>query len=241
MSERRCHRCGSTLHTETEGSLVFCWHCGAPQVTLSEELLEQAEQLRQAQDAREAGGNTPARTTAHAPGGVVWKNAIQLSVMIAAALALMAILFPGLVVLFWTPLAPGIVLALYATRHRETIFSARMGARVGMACGALIILGIGVATSLKFALLRFVFHSMGSFDADFAAKLAEMKIQMLASPQADPAIVNQVIRWLNIPEYRAGIHLIMFGLLALLLLLLTAAGGAFAGAMRGRVRAQQSS
>ncbi|HEY4358679.1 MAG TPA: hypothetical protein VGN16_23230 [Acidobacteriaceae bacterium] len=239
MSEHRCHRCGSTLHTETEGALVFCWHCGAPQVTLSEELLEQAEQLRQAQDAREAGASTQARTVAHAPGGVVWKNAIQLSAIVAATMAVITTLFSPWILL-WAPLAPGIVLALYASRHRETIFSARMGARVGMACGALIVLGLAVAASLKLAILRFLLHSMGSFDADLAARLPEMRAQMMAA-QSDPVAADQVVRWINIPEFRAGMYLASFGFGTFILLVLSAAGGAFAGAMRGRVRAQQSS
>ena len=42
MSESPCPRCHTLLTNEDSGVLMYCTHCGAPQVLLSEELREQA-------------------------------------------------------------------------------------------------------------------------------------------------------------------------------------------------------
>ena len=57
MSERPCPRCHTLLVNEDSGVLLYCSHCGAPQVLLSDEILrEQAAETAVEQIAAQTGG-----------------------------------------------------------------------------------------------------------------------------------------------------------------------------------------
>jgi len=238
--QRLCHRCHSVLHIEDEGTLIFCATCGAPQVTLSEELQEQAAAQRSdaivsAQNPSGYASGTGVRDEAPANQPpdllVVWKSAIRIAAAVAAALSVASILLPPLELLAW--MAPAIVLAIYSTRHRETRITAGVGARVGLVCGILTCFGITLATAAQMLVLRFGLHKGDEFQANMDAVLTQAKNQAVAqSGQAAAGFFNQ----LSIPEFRAGSFLAGLGLLTLILLVLSTAGGAFSGFMRSRAR-----
>src|ERR1700740_1200044 len=56
MSERPCPRCHTLLVNEDSGVLLYCSHCGAPQVLLSDELREQAAETAVAPIEAQTGG-----------------------------------------------------------------------------------------------------------------------------------------------------------------------------------------
>jgi len=238
--QRLCHRCHSVLHIEDEGSLTFCWNCGAAQVTLSEELQEQAAAqhseanvLAQNPSGYASGTGVRDENPANQPPDllVVWKSAIRIAAAVAAALSVASILLPPLELLAW--MAPAIVLSIYGARHRETRITAAVGARIGLVCGILTCFGITIATAAQMLVLRFGLHKGNEFQANMDAVLAQTKTQAMAqSGAAAAAFFNQF----SIPEFRAGFFLAGLGLLTTALLVLSTAGGAFSGFMRSRAR-----
>jgi predicted RNA-binding Zn-ribbon protein involved in translation (DUF1610 family) len=238
--QRLCHRCHSVLHIEDEGSLIFCWNCGAAQVTLSEELQEQAATQRSdaaasAQNPSGYSSGTGVRdeNPANQPQDllIIWKSVIRTAAAVAAVLSVASILLPPLELLAW--MAPAIVLAIYCARHRETRITAGVGARIGLVCGILTCLGITIATAAQMLVLRFGLHKGDQFQASMDAVLAQTKTQAVAqSGAASTAFFSQF----SIPEFRAGFFLAGLGLLTAVLLVLSTAGGAFSGFMRSRAR-----
>jgi len=238
--QRLCHRCHSVLHVEDEGTLIFCWNCGAAQVTLSEELQEQAASQRsddavsgQNPSGYASGTGVRDEASANQPPDllVVWKSAIRIAAAVAAALSVASILLPPLELLAW--MAPAIVLAIYCARHRETRITTGVGARVGLVCGILTCFGITIATAAQMLVLRFGLHKGNEFQANMDTVLNQAKTQAIAqSGQAAAAFFNQ----LSVPEFRAGFFLAGLGLLTAILLILSTAGGAFSGFMRSRAR-----
>lgn len=232
MNERLCHRCGSELHIPEEGALFYCMHCGAPQIVLSEELREQAAEARRLEQQH---ARTPAGASEHShprSRGVAWKRVIVFSAAVAGVLAAVTVALPILDVLVWAwaPVAPAIVLSLYIARSRHTEISAAVGARIGLVCGAFLVLGITTVNSLLLLSLRL--SSRGAqFDSALATVLAQTRARLLAQSGAQ---ATDILNLLNIPEFRAGFFLAGFAALSMLILLLSIAGGALAGAMRGR-------
>lgn len=226
MIQRHCHRCRSLLHTEDEGSLFFCWNCGAPQVTLSEELLEQAEQ--QIQDA--AGEQTPSAPPIADPSAVNWKAVIVIAMMVAGAISAISIVLPPFELLAW--LAPSVVLAIYASRHRQTRITGGLGARIGLICGILTSLGMTVASTVQMLLQRYGLHRMVEFDTGMNSMMSQAKVRAIEqSGQASAGFFDLI---LTVPEFRAGFVLAGLAMVTAMLLVLSTAGGAFAGFVRSR-------
>ncbi|HTW46526.1 MAG TPA: hypothetical protein VMD92_01185, partial [Acidobacteriaceae bacterium] len=78
---------------------------------------------------------------------------------------------------------------------------------------------------------RFVFHRAGEIDTQLAALFAQLRTTI--QQQNSPAQAS-VLAWLNIPEDRLGLLLMMSAFVLLLYLGLSALGGAFAALLRSR-------
>lgn len=227
MIHRYCHRCRSLLHTEDQGTLFFCWSCGAPQVTLSEELLEQAEQ--QIQDA--SAGEQPASAAPIAdPSAVNWKAVIVIALMVAGAISAISIVLPPFELLAW--LAPSVVLAIYASRHRQTRITGGLGARIGLICGILTSLGMTLITTGQMLILRYGLHGMAEVEANMNSIMVQAKER--AIEQSGQAAADFFNLFLTTPEFRAGFFLTGLATVIAMLLVLSTAGGAFAGFVRSR-------
>jgi predicted RNA-binding Zn-ribbon protein involved in translation (DUF1610 family) len=225
--QRHCHRCQSLLHTEDEGSLFFCWNCGAPQVTLSEELLEQAEQQIQNATASEQTASAPPIAD---PSAANWKAIIVIAMMVAGAISAISIVLPPFELLAW--LAPSVVLAIYASRHRQTRITGGLGARIGLICGILTSLGMAVITTTQMLILRYGLHRMAEFEANVNSIMLEAKARAIEqSGQASAGFFDLI---LTVPEFRAGFILMSLAAVVAMLLVLSTAGGAFAGFVRSR-------
>ena len=240
MIQRLCHRCKSVLHAEDEGTLIYCWNCGAAQVRLSEELQEQAaaQQQSDAAAASLASDGTPetdadkaVRLAAQPPDLlVVWKSVIRIAAVVAIVLSVICIALP-LQFLAW--MAPSVVLAIYCSRHRETHITTAVGARIGLLCGILSAFGIGIAEVAQLLVLRYGFHKGSEFDATINPALLEAKARAVA--QSGQAAADSIFNpLLTVPEFRVGFFLFLIAFGTAILLVLSTASGAFSGFMRSR-------
>jgi hypothetical protein len=225
------------VNHEDEGTLVFCWNCGAAQVLVSEELATQAEQQRRALESgvpgeaphNQDGGNARAEE-------VVWPAAIRCAALmgaIAAGLTLLSLALPPVVVLawFWAVGAPVVALGIYSSRFSKTRILPGFGARLGLLCGLAIFFCMTMVNTAGLLMMRYVFHSAAQMDGQLAMFFAQVRsaVQTQGGP-AEP----QVLAWLAKPDDRMGLLLTMSGVVLAIYLGLSAAGGAFAAMLRAR-------
>jgi len=233
VTSRLCSRCHTVLHREDEGTLIFCWNCGAPQVQLSEELREQID--KQIAD-QIAGPAAMDPTPPIAPSAVVWPGAIQcagLAGAVAAAFGLLSLVLPpvSLLSVFWVVGAPAFILIIYSGRFRQTHITASFGARLGVLSGLAIMLASLMLDTIDLLLRRFVFHTAGPVDIQLSNIFDQMRASFVA--QASPA-TGPAISMLAIPEFRAGLILLSVGAFLALYLVFAATAGAVSGYIRSR-------
>ncbi len=231
MINRLCLRCHTVLHREDEGTLVFCWNCGAPQVQLSEELREQLEKqiAGQAADPSTLDPILPPVP----PSAVVWPGAIRcagLAGAVAAAFGLLSLAVPPVALLsvFWVIGAPAFILIIYSGRFRQTQITPGFGARLGVLSGLAIMLASFTLDTVELLLRRFAFHNTSAFDAQIAGRFAD--IHATTAAQWGPSAAS----FLAVPEFRAGIVLSSAAMLLVFYLIFAAAAGAISGYIRSR-------
>jgi len=238
MSERPCPRCHTLLSNEDSGVLLYCSHCGAPQVLLSEELREQTAEAAAvhiaAQPGTAAAGNFAEAGLASLdtgdPTAVDWTEAVRdagLGGLIALAVGLIAMAVPHgeVLILSWALIAPIVVLGIYCARRKHTRIRAGFGARLGLVTGLAISAALSIFAALQFILARFVFHRGGDIDSMMTASFTKFQEAQAANPQ--PLPFNPAI-----PEFRVGVLLCGFGLLISFYLLYAVVSGAFGGLLR---------
>jgi hypothetical protein len=236
VTPRICPRCHTVLYREDEGSLVFCWNCGAPQVLLSEELREQIDQQITAQ---QAAANPAAEAIAQPPAppnAVVWPGAIQcagLAGAVAAALALLSFVLAPVALLsfFWLISAPIIVMGVYSARFRLTRITAGFGAQLGILTGIAVLIANTTLNTIDLVLQRYVFHSTSEIDTQLTAVFTQAHTTIVAA--SGPAS-KSALDMIAIPEFRAGILLFSIAFGVTFYLVFSATAGAFAGYLRSR-------
>jgi hypothetical protein len=231
---RLCPRCQSVLHREDEGTLIFCWNCGAPQVQLSEELRDQIDrQIAAQQDGTSSLNPAPPVSPGNS---IIWRGAIQCAALagaVAALFALIALALPPVNFLwfFWVVGAPAFVLALYSSRFRQTRVTASFGARLGLLSGLAILLASAVLDTVRLLLMRFLFHSIAKVDAQLAAMYLQWHTMVITNYGAN---AKPLLDLAAIPEMRAGVLLSSAAMVFVAYLLFSATWGAFTGYLRGR-------
>jgi hypothetical protein len=244
-----CHRCHGDLPTSTSGSrmddesiVLFCPSCGAPQIHLQEHMHAEAPA---AAIPNTTGAAPPPQLAGANPAHTDWRAVILSGALVAAigaALSVAGMKF-GLLAFFgmvWTVSCAVITLGLYAKQHPAHRMDARTGARIGIVAGVLMIAAVGVATATAGVILRFGTHRMTQFDQENAERRKAMESQFISFLQQnsqDKEVAATYIAALNSPrinspEMLAGSALGGGAMQALLILLLSAGGGAFAGMMR---------
>jgi hypothetical protein len=236
VTQRICSRCHTVIHREDEGTLVFCWNCGAPQVQLSEELREQIDQQISAQHAAANPPTEPIPQPVTPSTAIVWRGAIQyagLAGAVAATLSLLTFALPAVFLLFffWFISAPIIVLGVYSSRFRLTRITTGFGARLGLLTGLAILIATTTLNTIGLVLERFIFHSTADIDVQLATLFTQMHATITATP--GPA-AKAALDMLAIPEFRAGILLTSIGIGLAFYLAFSATAGAFAGYLRSR-------
>jgi hypothetical protein len=222
------------LPPHDEGTLIFCTQCGAPQVLLSEELLTQVE----AQNKPETGG-ADALPGPRDPRSLVWAGAIRCAALagaVTAGLMCLSILLPPveLLALLWAVVSPVIVIGLFQARFPLVPITTGFGARLGLLTGISITVVLGVFNTAKLLVARYGIHAMGEFDKQLSANMDQLRAQAMTQPG------TPMLSWINalqVPEFRAGLILMSVAMLTGILLVVTTAGGAFAGFARSRPRA----
>jgi len=126
-----------------------------------------------------------------------------------------------------------VVIGLFQARFPLVPITTGFGARLGLLTGISIAVVLSVFDTAKLLIARYGIHAMGEVDSQMNANLDQLKTQALAQPG------TPMLPWvnvLNIPEFRAGFLLLGVALLIAMLLVVTTAGGAFAGFARSRPR-----
>jgi len=214
-----CHRCGGELISGDGGS-PFCPHCGAPQIYLSEATETDSP----------VADSTGVLPPPH-PQEVEWKTAILCAILVALVGALLSVLSTKLpafsfVSWLWTVSASVVALGLYQRRKPQARIDAMVGARIGIVVGLTLIVAIAVTMATAGLVARFGLHSMGAFDAELRAQ-----IDKAAAANPQPA---EVMRYIYSPEFRAGMMLAGFAMLAGFIMILSTLGGAVGGLLRTR-------
>lgn len=235
MSERFCPRCEHVLSSGAEESSLFCPFCGAPQVRVSQQLLQEAEEARQAFSERAA--TRASGSGAQAEAAPQWQAALRIAALagaVAAGLALLAALLPpvSLLLPLWAVGAPVVALGMYATRHRDLALSAAFGARLGFLSGLAVALALATVNTVTLLLARFVFGRSGPLDGQLAAMFAQ--VRSASEAQYGSVAAKPLATMIAVPEFRAGLLLFSIGMFIAGYLLLATLGGAFAGMLRAR-------
>lgn len=215
-----CHRCEGELPSE-EGSSSFCPHCGAPQIYLPEST-ETDPSI-----ADSSTGVLPPPP----PQKIDWKTAILCAILVAFIAAVFSVASTKLAAFsfinwLWTVSASVIALGLYQRRRPQALMDASVGAKIGVLVGLTLIASIGISMSIAGLVARFGLHNMATFDAEL---LAQINKAAAANPQ--PA---DLTRYIYSPEFKAGIMLAGFSMLAGLVVLMSTVGGAVGGLLRTR-------
>ena len=216
-----CHRCGGEL-AASEGIAPFCQHCGAPQLVLPD--------YSTSMESSEAGETTGALPPPR-PQKVEWKTAILCAAavaVVAGVLTLLSAQFPKLVFAWWlwTISGAAIALGLYQKRKPQAWMDAAVGTRIGVVAGLALVLSIATSMAIVGLVARFGLHMMGPFDADIRTQL-----EKAAAMNPQPA---EAMRYVKLPEFRAGIMLGGFAILSGFVMIFSAIGGAMSGMMRMR-------
>jgi hypothetical protein len=203
----------------------FCPHCGSPQI-----YLQDYEQQSGAPEADTTGAVPPPR-----PQQVEWKTAIRCAVLvagIAAVLGLVAAQVRQVTLLSWLWTISGsiITLALYQRRRPLAWMDAGVGARIGVVVGLALVAFFAVAMAIGGLVARYGLHSMASVD-DQLTQMLHAQFEKAAAITQEPPEVQRF--WYS-PEFRGGMMLAGFGMLAGFLLVLSTVGGAVGGFMRMR-------
>jgi hypothetical protein len=236
VTYRFCHRCQSELPPHDDGTLIFCTHCGAPQVLLSEDLQTQVETLAKAAEDGAAAG-----PVMQSPRTLMWAGAFRcvgLAGIVAAALMLISLLVPPIVVLtlLWAIISPVVVIGLFQSRFPLTPISTGFGARLGLLTGLSVGVVLSIGQTAELLVRRFATHGRGmnEFDTMWNGLFTQLQANWTAQLGA---AATPYIHMLEVPEFRAGLILASMGFSIVMLLAITTAGGAFAGFVRSRSRA----
>lgn len=201
-------------------------------MTVSEELISEAQKQRAALDSGLAAG----MLGASAANDIFWPAAVRYAALagaLAAALTLLSFALPPVILLawFWAIGAPVVILGVYTSKLRPARLDAGFGARLGLLCGLAIFFAMSSINACGLVVARFVFHASAQIDTQLAAMFTQLRSTI--QQQGGPAQAS-VLAWLSIPEDRIGLILIMSAFVLALYLCLSAIGGAFAAFLRSR-------
>lgn len=230
---------------------MFCSHCGAPQIFLSEqlqsELEDQARTFAEQADAVATSATYTGTSTGgrwHAPFGSgqkrgqhAWTLGVQyaaLSAAVALALGLLSLLLPpvSLFLLLWIVSAPILTVAfLYARPGAPAMRDLGFAARLGLLTGLLVAVCSSFVFTLNLLLSRYLLHNAAALDAQLSAAFAQQRTTVLARLGAE---AKPTLDLLTVPEYRVGLLLAVLLLSALFYLLLSTVAGGLAGLLLRR-------
>jgi hypothetical protein len=168
--------------------------------------------------------------------------AIRCAVMVAlgaAALSAIGGAIPILGVLsgIWIISGSLITLGIYQSQRPTARMDARVGAKIGLVVGLAMSLALGLEKAITGLVERFGLHNLAEVDGANRLMLENMRTQ-LAQTVAPSPIPPELTGLLSSPEFFGGVVVVGFAMAGMMLVLLSMAGGAFAGLMRKQARAK---
>lgn len=231
---------------------MYCSHCGAPQIFLSEELRDQiardasvyserAAQGAAGEDGTEAesdAGSLPGVRIRRADAAPLWRTAISyalLSAGISFAFCLVSAFFPplGIFAWLWVISAPILTVGFVNSRSGGRAANSGFAARVGLLTGLLVALSCLLVVTLALLLTRFVFHHADAIDGQVAGTFDQAAKNAVA--RFGPA-VQPGLEILRIPEFRVGLMLWMAGVGTVCYLFVSTVAAGLAGILLRRRR-----
>lgn len=232
--------------------MLFCPRCGAPQILLPDHMRTEIAADEGISTTGAVPPPRPAGADYHAPGRVDWRSALPVAgavALIAMLLAVAGMKWPAaqLISALWTMSGAVTAIGFYARSRPRASMDGRVGLRIGVAAGLLIVTAVSVGMAVSGVVVRYGLHGMAKFDEERAqdAKTArERGINWLEGQDQDKELQERYVAMMNSPlmtspEMRAGSALLSLVFYGGLIVLLSGAGGAFAGMVRGAGAARQ--
>lgn len=219
--ELTCSRC----HQTVQPGDCFCPFCGLPQLVYTADgSVAPGQPERAGEPVRDAGT-------------VDWKPALRLALMLAVpAGALCSMYSPaGILGLPLMAAAGAWVVSLYMRGRRPAWITIGAGARIGLVTGILGSWTAAFTTAISLYAMRFWLHQGPAIDDAWTSQI-NLSTQLLASWGIDAQQIAMNRAIMISPEGHAGAMLMDTGVLALILLGFSVAGGALGARFLGRPR-----
>jgi len=206
-----CHRCGDTL----AGEASFCPQCGAPQLRFTPPEVAPPS-TGQAADR----SNPPAGVERS---DIQWKSAIRIAASVSLAVGLLSSIL-ALGSLLWVMGGAVLVIALYRRRVPYAILQPSLGARIGVVTGTMTAACAVAINTLLLVFQRYGLHQGNLLDASLNSTV-QQAINRASTGTEAQAQVTTTLAFLLSPEGKAGMVLAGMACIALIILLLSIAGG----------------
>ncbi len=208
-----CHRCGTSLAADAG----FCSECGAPLLRYSlpdaDATLEPSTLSAGRRSAAPALGSS----------GIQWKQAIRISAAVSLAAGLLSS-FLAMGSLIWVLGGAVLVISIYRRKVPAPELQLRLGARIGVVTGAMTAMFAIAGNTLLLLFQRYGLHQGTLLDASLTSTVQQSMSRAATGTDAQ-AQVKSALAFLLSPEGRAGMILLGMGFVALIILLLSIAGG----------------
>lgn len=207
-----CHRCGNTLARDAS----FCPQCGAPQLRFTAS--ETAPPSSTGQTADRA--DLPVGVE---HGDIQWKSAIRIAASVSLAVGLLSSIL-ALGSLLWVMGGAVLVIALYRRRVPYAALQPSLGARIGVVTGTMAAAFAVAINTLLLVFQRYGLHQGNLLDASLNSTVQQAISRASTGTEAQ-AQVTTTLAFLLSPEGKAGMVLAGMACIALIILLLSIAGG----------------
>ena len=215
--------------------------CGAPQLIMGEMPTAGAGSADAAgeMDGLRAAGSEGVAPPPR-PSLIRWGLALRSGAMVAGGAALAFVLgsiLPAFSLVSFLLIfgAAGLSLTLYRRAAPESVMSGSIGARIGLATGLMVVAALTLALAAIGVVARFRLHTMGLFDAQWAAQLQLLTERTVSAGQGSGPGAAELTAMIARPEFRAWSTLASVVLLGVLLLGLTTGCGALVGSLGRKV------
>ncbi len=208
-----CHRCGDTL----AGNASFCPQCGAPQLRFTP---PEVAPLSSTGPAAADRSDPPVGVER---GDIQWKSAIRIAASVSLAVGLLSSIL-ALGSLVWVMGGAVLVIALYRRRVPYAVLQPSLGARIGVVTGTMTAAIAVAINTLLLVVQRYGLHQGNLLDASLNSTVQQAISRASTGTEAQ-AQVTTTLAFLLSPEGKAGMVLAGMACIALIILLLSIAGG----------------
>ena len=165
---------------------------------------------------------------------VEWKAAIRCAIVVSLVAALLSMASASLpsrsplswLSWFWIASGSAVALTLYQRYRPQAWMDAAVGARIGLLVGLALVVSIAISMSIAGLVARYKLHAMAPFDAEW-----KQQVDKAISMNPQSAMLGG---FFYSPEFKAGIMLAGFAMMAGFVTILSTLGGALSGMLRTR-------